>query len=86
MLWYTVCRDHLALLVVARDPSGVQPDDYFFTADLDGLAATVASQCAGRLFIEDTFKSTKQFLKVAMPLDLWSAVLPKLLKQVDRAT
>lgn len=67
VLWYNVCRDHLVLLVIVRDASGIQPDDYFFTDDLDGLAAAVASQYAGRWSIEDTFRSTKQFLGTEDP-------------------
>lgn len=62
VLWYHVCPHRLVLLVIVRDPRGKQPDDFFFTTDLNASAAAVASQYAGRWAIEDTFRSTKQTL------------------------
>ncbi len=62
VLWYQVCPDRLVLLVIVRDPSGRQPDDFFFTTDLEASPDAVASQYAGRWSIEDTFRNVKQFL------------------------
>lgn len=62
VLWYSVCPDTMVLLVVVRDPAGIEPDDYFFTTDLAAEPGAVASLYAGRWSIEDTFRATKQSL------------------------
>ena len=31
MLWYRVWPKAQVLMVIARDPAGVEPDDFFFT-------------------------------------------------------
>jgi len=62
VLWYHVCPRRLVLLVIVRDPTDTQPDDFFFTTDLSAAPATVASEYAGRWSIEDTFRSVKQTL------------------------
>jgi hypothetical protein len=59
VLWYGVCSDQMVRLVIVRDPQGVQPDDYFFTTDLDATPADVVHQYAGRWSIEETFRNTK---------------------------
>jgi hypothetical protein len=35
VLWYRVNKTDLVRLVIVRDPDGIEPDDYFFTTDLD---------------------------------------------------
>lgn len=62
VLWYAVCPDRRVLLVIVRDPDGRQPDDFFFTTDLEASAADVAAHYAGRWAIEDTFRNVKQVL------------------------
>lgn len=62
LLWYGVAKDSPLLLVVVRDPDGVQPDDYFITTDLAADPAWVAAHYAGRWTIEVTFRDTKQHL------------------------
>ncbi len=62
VLWYHVCPRQPILLVICRDPSGHEPDDFFFTTNLQAAAAQVIEQYAGRWSIEDTFKNTKQHL------------------------
>jgi hypothetical protein len=62
VLWYAVCPDQLVRLVICRDPDGVEPDDFFFTTDLQATAAQVIEQYAGRWSIEDTFRNVKQLL------------------------
>lgn len=62
VLWYHTCPDRLLRLVIVRDPTGKQPDDFFFTTDLDAQSPTVGAQYAGRWSIEDTFRNTKQYL------------------------
>jgi len=62
VLWHSVLPDKMVLLVVVRDPEGIQRDDYFFTTDLAMKPADVVHQYAGRWSIEETFRNTKQFL------------------------
>ena len=62
VLWYKVCPGQLVRLVICRDPTGVEPDDFFFTTNLKATAAQVIEQYAGRWSIEDTFKNVKQHL------------------------
>jgi hypothetical protein len=62
ILWYGVCPDRQVLLVTVRDPSGNEPDDFFFTTNLSDAPETVAARYAGRWSIEDTFRNVKQFL------------------------
>lgn len=75
VLWYTVCPDRQVLLVIVRDPQGVQPDDFFFTTDLDADGAEVASCYAGRWSIEVTFRDAKQHLGGQHP-QTWKAEGP----------
>ncbi len=76
VLWYRVCSDRLVQLVIVRDPDGHQPDDFFFTTDLDAAPAQVAGFYAGRWSIEDTFRNTKQFLGGEDP-QTWKAQGPE---------
>jgi hypothetical protein len=63
VLWYNVRKDRPVLLVVSRDPKGREPDDFFFTTDLDMAPEDVVARYAGRWSIEDTFKNVKQNLR-----------------------
>lgn len=67
LLWYHVAADTPLLLVVVRDPSGRQPDDYFITTDVDADPAQTAAHYAGRWTIEVVFRDTKQHLGGADP-------------------
>jgi len=60
VLWYGVCPNAMVLLVVVRDPAGREPDDFFFTTDLDMTPAQVVSTYADRWAIEVTFRDAKQ--------------------------
>ena len=62
MLWYKVNKTDLVRLVIVRDPDGVEPDDYFFTTDLNASAADVVSRYADRWAIEVCFRDVKQDL------------------------
>lgn len=62
VLWYSTCPHQLVLLVICRDPTGKQPDDFFFTTDLNALPSAVVAEYLGRWSIEDTNRNTKQFL------------------------
>jgi len=63
VLWYKVCPGRQVLLVIVRDPMGREPDDFFFTTDLQAAPAAVVSHYAGRWSIEDTFRNVKQLLR-----------------------
>lgn len=62
LLWYHVAKDRPLLLVIVRDPDGVQPDDYFITTDTDAEPGVIASHYVGRWSIEVTFRDEKQHL------------------------
>lgn len=62
VLWYAVCPTHPVLLVICRDPSGKQKDDFFFTTDLRAKPQEVVERYASRWAIEETFKNVKQGL------------------------
>jgi hypothetical protein len=62
LLWYHVAKDRPLLLVIVRDPDGIQPDDYFITTDTAATPAWVAAHYAGRWSIEVTFRDEKQHL------------------------
>ena len=62
VLWYAVNKTDLVRLVIVRDPDGREPDDYFFTTDLNADAVDVASRYAARWAIEVCFRDVKQHL------------------------
>jgi hypothetical protein len=62
LLWYEVCGQRLVRLVISRDPEGKEPDDFFFTTDVNQTAEVVVSTYGGRWCIEDTFRNVKQLL------------------------
>lgn len=61
VVWYRVSQQPV-LLVISRDPTGKEKDDFLFTTDLSLAAAEVIGCFAGRWSIEDTFKNTKQLI------------------------
>ena len=61
VLWYQVRKDALVRLVIARDPDGKQPDDFFVTTDLSATGAQTAARYAGRWpVVECCYKEVKQ--------------------------
>jgi hypothetical protein len=60
VLWYGVCPHNMVRLVVVRDPAGREPDDFFFTTDLDMSPAEVVSLYADRWAVEVTYRDAKQ--------------------------
>src|SRR3989304_1578445 len=52
------------LLVITRDPTGKEKDDFFFTTDVTMDPAEVLACSPDRWAIEDTFKNAKQLLGV----------------------
>lgn len=62
LLWYAVAKDRPLVLVIVRDPAGIQPDDYFITTDIDADPGWVAVHYFGRWCIEVSFRDEKQHL------------------------
>jgi len=67
VLWYGVNPKAMVLLVVVRDPAGVEPDDFFFTTDLAMAPAEVVSIYGDRWAIEVTYRDVKQFAHAEDP-------------------
>lgn len=67
VLWYRVCPKKMVRLVAVRDPSGHEPDDFFFTTDLDMTPAEVVSLYADRWAIEVTYRDAKQLVGGQQP-------------------
>ncbi len=66
VVWYRVSQKPV-LLVISRDPTDKEKDDFFFTTDTTLTAAEVIGGFAGRWSIEDTFKNTKQLIGGQQP-------------------
>jgi len=75
VLWYRVSKTPV-LLVISRDPTGKERDDFFFSTDLSLKPAQVIAGFAGRWSIEDTFKNTKQFIG-GQELQTWKGQGPE---------
>jgi hypothetical protein len=76
VLWYHVCPDKQVKLVIVRDPSGVQRDDFFFTTDLEMPAEKVVFEYNNRWSVEDTFRNIKQYLGAEEPQS-WKGAAPE---------
>jgi hypothetical protein len=67
LLWYETARSRSLLLVIVRDPSGRQHDDFFIASDTTLTPAEVASLYADRWAIEDANRNLKQYLGIQHP-------------------
>lgn len=76
VLWFKACPNQQVLLVIVRDPAGHEPDDFFFTTDMNAYAPAVAGRYCGRWSIEDTFRNTKQCLGGEDP-QTWKGLGPE---------
>ncbi|MGH3026147.1 MAG: IS701 family transposase, partial [Gaiellaceae bacterium] len=76
VLWYRVCPEALVRLVVVRDPKGIEPDDYFFTTDLQMAPAEVVEIYAGRWSIEVCYRDVKQVIGGQQP-ESWKGKGPE---------
>jgi hypothetical protein len=61
-LWWHVAKARPFLVVIVRDPTRTEKDDFFFTTDLNIDPARVAELYAGRWAIEETFREGKQLV------------------------
>lgn len=75
VLWYAVSSTPV-LLVISRDPDGVEHDDYWVCSDVNLKPQDVVSAYTGRWSIEDTFRATKQSLGIQHPQS-WSDKAPE---------
>jgi hypothetical protein len=62
VLWHRVNATSMVLLVIVRDPEHNEPDDFFFTTDLEMSPAEVLSVYAGRWGIEIAYHDVKQII------------------------
>src|SRR5208283_668197 len=76
VLWYKVCGAQPVLLVISRDPDGIEEDDFFFTTALQAKPQAAVEGMAGRWSIEDTFRNTKQYLGGEEP-QVWKGAGPE---------
>jgi DDE superfamily endonuclease len=67
LLWYETSRSRPLLLVIVRDPSGHQHDDFFISSDTSISSAEVASLYSDRWAIEVTNRDLKQYLGIQHP-------------------
>ena len=67
LLWYETTRSRPHLLVIVRDPSGHQCDDFFIASDTTMTPAEVAGLYSDRWAIEDANRNLKQCLGVQNP-------------------
>lgn len=75
VLWYKVSGTKPVLLVISRDPEGIQKDDYFVMADSSCSSTDVVEAYSDRWAIEDTFKNVKQHLGIHQPQS-WAGSAP----------
>ena len=61
-LWYHVCRDVPIRLVIVRDPTGCQEDDFFFCTDARVPDAEIAQRAYDRWGVEEALWEAKQCL------------------------
>jgi len=59
-LWWRVARDKPIKLLIVRDPSGVQKDDYLFCTDPSVPDERVVERFAARWTVEDAVRDGKQ--------------------------
>ncbi|WP_312284087.1 transposase [Candidatus Igneacidithiobacillus taiwanensis] len=75
VLWWETSKSPI-LLVIVRDPTGKQPDDFFFTTDTSSEPTQVVADYIIRWPIEETFRNAKQFLRAEDPQS-WKKLGPE---------
>ena len=61
-LWPKVSKKKPIRIVIVRDQQGKEPDDYFFTTDVEASVLAVTQEYAGRWGIEEAIRELKQSL------------------------
>jgi hypothetical protein len=75
LIWYAVTKVPV-LLVISRDPTGKEHDDYWVCSDTKLPPATVVGAYTGRWSIEDTFRAVKQTIGAQQPQS-WAGNAPE---------
>lgn len=63
-LWWGVSKKRPIRVVIVRDAKGHEPDDYFFTTDLEAVSEVVVAEYAGRWGVEEAIRELKQSLGI----------------------
>jgi len=61
-LWYHVCREVPIYLVIVRDPSGTQADDFLFCTDATVLEEQIVQRYLDRWGVEEAILESKQHM------------------------
>jgi len=61
-LWYHVCKDKPIRMVIVRDPSGKQEDDFFFCTDATVPDQQIVQRYYDRWGVEDSILESKQHM------------------------
>ena len=75
VLWASVSKKPI-LLLISRDPTGKEADDFFFSTDVTDSPALSVSDFADRWSVEDTFRNVKQYLGAEQPQS-WKDIAPE---------
>ena len=75
VVWAYVSKSPL-LLIISRDPSGKEADDFFFSTDTTISPSLAVSDFADRWSVEDTFRNVKQYLGAEQPQS-WKDIAPE---------
>lgn len=67
VLWWATCGQRPLLLVIVRDPSGVNRDEYLFSTDVVADPKAVVSAYADRWLVEVMHRDCKQLLAAESP-------------------
>lgn len=66
-LWYRVAKSRPLYILIVRDPTLENDDEFFFTTDLSLLPEMILELIAGRWSIEVTHRDSKQYIGVSDP-------------------
>jgi hypothetical protein len=61
-LWYRVCRDVPIRMVIVRDPTGKEEDDFFFCTDATVPDAEIVQRYYDRWGVEEVILESKQYM------------------------
>lgn len=66
-LWYRVAKSRPLYILIVRDPTLKNDDEFFFTTDLSLLPNMILELIAGRWSIEVTHRDSKQYMGISHP-------------------
>jgi hypothetical protein len=71
-LWYRVAKSRPLFILIVRDPTGENDDEFFFTTALSLLPNMILELIAGRWSIEVTHRDSKQYIGISDP-QVWNS-------------